>query len=284
MRNDFRADCVRAARRGRWPCRARSICLSGSCRQRSHVDSAPLWRTRILGLGWTDADEHRMLEPLANHREGIYVSTSTPSAGVGAGAHHAVDDSDKDVSGVKRGIADALATIRTHAGDAEHDRRLPDEVVGALRRTGINRLLLPVELGGMDAPVADIIDIVGQLATADGSTAWYACIGAGRNLFAGYLPPTVPAGSSPIAIRAAPRCSHLPGRSPMTGTDTDCLDGGRSRATACTASGSASARCTPTILESRLHCASCSCPLPRSASRTPGSPRAYGPPAAIRSQ
>jgi alkylation response protein AidB-like acyl-CoA dehydrogenase len=72
--------------------------------------------------------------------------------------------------------------------DAEHARRLPDEVVGALRHTGINRLLLPVELRGMDAPVVDIIDIVEQVATADGSTAWCAAIGAGSNLFAGYLP------------------------------------------------------------------------------------------------
>src|SRR6266540_470657 len=41
----------------------------------------------------------------------------------------------------------------------------------------------------MDAPVVDIIDIVEQVATADGSTAWCAVIGTGSNLFAGYLPP-----------------------------------------------------------------------------------------------
>jgi alkylation response protein AidB-like acyl-CoA dehydrogenase len=110
------------------------------------------------------------------------------SSGVDAWPSHAMDDSDIDISGVKRAVVDVLATIRTHAEDAEHDRRLPDVVVGALRRTGINRLLLPVELGGMDAPVVDIIDVVEQVAAADGSTAWCAAIGAGSNLFAGYLP------------------------------------------------------------------------------------------------
>jgi indole-3-acetate monooxygenase len=98
-------------------------------------------------------------------------------------------DIDMDIDGAKGAVADVLPLVRAHAGRADRGRRLADEVVGALRRTGINRLLLPVELGGMDAPVVDIIDIVEQLATADGSTAWCAVIGTGSNLFAGYLPP-----------------------------------------------------------------------------------------------
>jgi alkylation response protein AidB-like acyl-CoA dehydrogenase len=94
-----------------------------------------------------------------------------------------------EIGDVKRAIADVLATVRAHARAADHARRLPDEVVDALRRTGINRLLLPVELGGLDAPVNDVIDIAEELAAADGSTAWCAVIGTGSNLFAGYLPP-----------------------------------------------------------------------------------------------
>jgi alkylation response protein AidB-like acyl-CoA dehydrogenase len=113
------------------------------------------------------------------------VPTITSSPGVEAGPSYTTDRSDMEISGVKRAIADVLATMRARAGHAEHARRLPDEVVAALRHTGINRLLLPVELGGMDAPVVDIIDIVEQVATADGSTAWCATIGAGSNLFAG---------------------------------------------------------------------------------------------------
>ncbi|MGH9209243.1 MAG: acyl-CoA dehydrogenase family protein [Acidimicrobiales bacterium] len=117
------------------------------------------------------------------------MSTTTSDPGPEAAPPSAIGESDMDISGVKEAIADLLPTVRAYAGDAERARRLAGEVVGALRPTGINRLLLPVELGGMDAPVVDTMDIVEQLATADGSTAWCAVIGTGSNLFAGYLPP-----------------------------------------------------------------------------------------------
>jgi alkylation response protein AidB-like acyl-CoA dehydrogenase len=100
-----------------------------------------------------------------------------------------VASEDLGIGDVKAAIADVVPTVRDGAGEADRARRLPDEVVGALRRTGINRLLLPDELGGLDAPVIDTMDIVQQLAAADGSTAWCAVIGTGSNLFAGYLPP-----------------------------------------------------------------------------------------------
>ena len=55
--------------------------------------------------------------------------------------------------------------------------------------TGINRLLLPAELGGFAVPPRRTVEIVEQLAATDGSTAWAAAIGFGTNHFAGYLPP-----------------------------------------------------------------------------------------------
>ncbi len=206
--------------------------------------------------------------------------TITSSSGVEAGPNHGIDGDDIEISGVKRAIADVLATIRAHAGDAEHARRLPDEVVGALRHTGINRLLLPVELGGMDAPVVDIIDIVEQVATADGSTAWCATIGAGSNLFAGCLPrdgarrvfADRDQGSATMLAPAGTLTDHghgyrLSGRWPFT---SNCLHSEWIGLGALHADDPGA----------RLRCASCSCPLPRSASRTHGSPRGCGPPAA----
>ena len=87
-----------------------------------------------------------------------------------------------------RAVEAALPVVRAHVADGERDRRLSDDVVQALRATGINRLLLPEELGGYDAPVTDIMDIGELIATVDGSAAWCAIIGAGSNLFAGYMP------------------------------------------------------------------------------------------------
>ena len=62
-------------------------------------------------------------------------------------------------------------------------------MVAALAATGINRLLLPAELGGYAVSPRRTVEIVEQLAAADGSTAWAAAIGFGTNHFAGYLPP-----------------------------------------------------------------------------------------------
>ncbi len=61
------------------------------------------------------------------------------------------------------------------------------QVVAALRASGINRLLLPADLGGLQAPTHDVMDVIEALAAVDGSTAWCAAIGAGSNVFAGYM-------------------------------------------------------------------------------------------------
>jgi alkylation response protein AidB-like acyl-CoA dehydrogenase len=47
---------------------------------------------------------------------------------------------------------------------------------------------MPDGMGGLQAPVIEVMDVLEQLAAVDGSTAWCAMIGAGSNVFAGYLP------------------------------------------------------------------------------------------------
>ena len=59
--------------------------------------------------------------------------------------------------------------------------------MSALRDSGIHRLAVPHELGGIEAPVTEAMDTFERLAAVDASTAWCAVIGAGSNLFAGYL-------------------------------------------------------------------------------------------------
>jgi alkylation response protein AidB-like acyl-CoA dehydrogenase len=85
-------------------------------------------------------------------------------------------------------VDEILGLIAKRADDVERARRLPDEIVLALRGTGINRIAMPLVLGGLEAPVLDMIDVVERIAAVDGSTAWCASIGAGSNLFAGYIP------------------------------------------------------------------------------------------------
>ena len=83
---------------------------------------------------------------------------------------------------------DILALIADRAAAADESGHLDQEVVAALASTGINRLLLPTELGGYAMPPRRAVEIVEKLATADGSAAWAAAIGFGSNHFAGYLP------------------------------------------------------------------------------------------------
>jgi len=85
--------------------------------------------------------------------------------------------------------ADVLAVVTEGAVAADQAGHLDPEVVVALAATGINRLLLPTELGGFAASPRRTVEVVEQLAAADGSTAWAAAIGFGTNHFAGYLPP-----------------------------------------------------------------------------------------------
>ena len=113
-----------------------------------------------------------------------------------------------DVAAVKEAVDATSGLVRDHATEIDQTRRLPAELVSALRRTGIYRLLLPTALGGSQPPVADLLDVVEQIAAVDGSTAWCAVIGAGSNVFAGYLPEGGARQCSPTPTRAARPCSR----------------------------------------------------------------------------
>jgi indole-3-acetate monooxygenase len=88
---------------------------------------------------------------------------------------------------VERAMEAGLPLVQDRVADADRERRLPDDVVDVLRRSGLNRLLLPTAMEGLQAPVVEVMDILERIATVDGSTAWCAMIGAGSNIFAGYL-------------------------------------------------------------------------------------------------
>ena len=92
------------------------------------------------------------------------------------------------IADVQRAVRAVAASIPLHVDVIERERRLPNELVDELRATGLNRLVIPEELGGEAAPVADVLDIAEELAAADGSVGWAATIGSGSNFFAGYMP------------------------------------------------------------------------------------------------
>jgi indole-3-acetate monooxygenase len=84
---------------------------------------------------------------------------------------------------------DVLALVADHAVANDEHGHLNPAVVTALAGAGINRLMLPVELGGLAASPRRGVEVVERLAAMDGSAAWTAAIGFGTNVFAGYLHP-----------------------------------------------------------------------------------------------
>ena len=66
--------------------------------------------------------------------------------------------------------------------------RLPDDVVADLRASGIGAMWLPAELGGAEAPAADVVDAIAVLSAADGSTGWCAAVALSTNALAAFLP------------------------------------------------------------------------------------------------
>ena len=90
--------------------------------------------------------------------------------------------------------ADGLAgLVESQVPTMESERRLTDEVVAAIRATGLNRSWVPAELGGDERHVVEVLEAIERIAAFDGSTGWCASIGCGSNLFAGYLPQSVAA-------------------------------------------------------------------------------------------
>jgi alkylation response protein AidB-like acyl-CoA dehydrogenase len=77
---------------------------------------------------------------------------------------------------------------RAQADEVEAKRRMTDDIVEAIRTSGINRMALPTALGGTPATPREMVDIVATISAADGSVGWCTLIGAGSSLFAGYLP------------------------------------------------------------------------------------------------
>jgi indole-3-acetate monooxygenase len=94
----------------------------------------------------------------------------------------------RDAAAVRPAVDEVLDLVRASAGEIEQSRRLPEAVVTALRNTKINRLFIPAELGGLEAPILEVMDVMERIAAADGSTGWCAAISAGGKVFAGYLP------------------------------------------------------------------------------------------------
>jgi indole-3-acetate monooxygenase len=82
-----------------------------------------------------------------------------------------------------------VPTITARGDEIERGRRLPPDLVEQLRATGCFRLLVPRRLGGSQAELAEHLQIMRDLARADGSVGWTMMIGTSAPVVFGGLPP-----------------------------------------------------------------------------------------------
>src|ERR1051325_4522192 len=69
--------------------------------------------------------------------------------------------------------AEALVPVlRERESQAEELRRLPDETIEDLHRTGLFRILQPRRVGGSELPFRSIVELVSVIGRGSGSTAW----------------------------------------------------------------------------------------------------------------
>ena len=69
-------------------------------------------------------------------------------------------------------LQDALALIGERAGSAAQAGRLDEQIVDALRASGVHRTLLPAVFGGREANPCELYETIAQIGAVDGSTAW----------------------------------------------------------------------------------------------------------------
>jgi indole-3-acetate monooxygenase len=85
-------------------------------------------------------------------------------------------------------VSELAGPLRDRSAEIERSRRLPADVVAALRQAGVFRLWMPRELGGLEAEPAAVLQVVETLAAADGSTGWCAATGLASNTVGAFVP------------------------------------------------------------------------------------------------
>lgn len=79
--------------------------------------------------------------------------------------------------------------IHSRADQIERDRQLPQSLVNALAVAGLFKLSVPRALGGGEAPLATILDVIEEISRADGSTGWCVMTAIQSGIVGAYLPP-----------------------------------------------------------------------------------------------
>lgn len=109
--------------------------------------------------------------------------------------------------------------VRAHADRIEAERRIPPQIIAAMRAAGIFRMTAPRDWGGPELDPMMQFRILETLSAADGSTGWCAYTGATSGYFACYLDP-------PVARRIFADVDRATAGNPMPGGRAEVVEGG----------------------------------------------------------
>jgi len=85
-------------------------------------------------------------------------------------------------------IRELAPGITSRAAEIEAGRRMPPDLVEALRSIGIFRMFVPQSHGGLELDMPAALEIFAALSRIDGSVGWTAMIGGAHGIFAPLLP------------------------------------------------------------------------------------------------
>src|SRR3981189_3103683 len=85
-------------------------------------------------------------------------------------------------------IRDLVPHVTSRAAEIETGRRIPLDLVEALRSIGVFRMFVPQSHGGLELDLPTALEAIGALGRLDGSLGWPAMMGAWRAIFVPYLP------------------------------------------------------------------------------------------------
>jgi alkylation response protein AidB-like acyl-CoA dehydrogenase len=93
-------------------------------------------------------------------------------------------------SALEQRVEAAAALARKLAPTTERERRLPEELLGELRASGLMRAGAPRTLGALQAPPAVTLACAERIAQGDASAGWCVSIAATSSLLTAYLSPS----------------------------------------------------------------------------------------------
>ncbi len=92
-----------------------------------------------------------------------------------------------DGAAILAAVRAMVPSVRERSGEIESGRRVPDDLVDAMKAAGVFRMAMPRSWGGPEADLWTQVQIVEALAEADGSVGWYAMIGSDGGYYSGFL-------------------------------------------------------------------------------------------------